>query len=297
MERSGYMFGMAAVVIWTGFILVSRQGGLGPLNPNDVIAIRYLTCSLVVLPIWLIWQRFNLLQGRIVVSALLGGLAYALCAFQGFQLAPASHAAVLMPGTLPMLTIVFAALVNHERFAANKWIGVLVMSVGIGCLLLAQWWGSEGFNAGHGWFVAAAACWALFTVLVKRWQITPWQVTISLAVVTAAVYLPVYILWLPKNITQASWNDIALQAFYQGFLATVIQMICYMQAVRRLGPATMGSLMALVPVLAGFSALYVFDEPLTYGLTIALVLVSLGSWSAHSRFFESRRVAPCPIST
>ena len=35
----GYLFAAIAVLIWSGFILVSRFGGIGPLLPADVIAI------------------------------------------------------------------------------------------------------------------------------------------------------------------------------------------------------------------------------------------------------------------
>ena len=73
MKNKGYLFGLGAVAIWTGFILVSRQGGLGPLNANDVIAIRYFTCSVILLPFWFFYQRFNFMQWKFVVAALIGG--------------------------------------------------------------------------------------------------------------------------------------------------------------------------------------------------------------------------------
>ena len=53
----GYAFATVAVLIWSGFILVSRFGGIGPLLPADVIAIRYATCSLLYGPIPLVIAR------------------------------------------------------------------------------------------------------------------------------------------------------------------------------------------------------------------------------------------------
>ena len=44
----GIFYALAAALIWSGFILVSRQGGVSALNGYDVIAIRYLTCSSTV---------------------------------------------------------------------------------------------------------------------------------------------------------------------------------------------------------------------------------------------------------
>ncbi|WP_290577199.1 DMT family transporter [Ketobacter sp.] len=277
----GYVFATVAVLIWSGFILVSRFGGIGPLLPADVIAIRYATCSLLLLPVWLFVYRFNLLNPRLIVAALIGGLGYALCAFQGFQSAPASHAAILLPGLLPLFIAMLSYASSAEAFTPVKWIGVASISAGIFCLFWFEILHEDGVQGGQGWFVGAAFCWAVFSVLIKRWQISPWQATVSLAVVTALAYLPVYVFLLEKNISLEHWRHVALQSVYQGFLATIVQMLCYVQAVRRIGPASMGSMMALVPLIAGFSAVFLYDEPLGVPLIVCLVLVSLGVWVAN----------------
>ena len=268
----GYAFATVAVLIWSGFILVSRFGGIGPLLPADVIAIRYATCSLLLLPVWLFVYRFNLLNWRLIVGALIGGLGYALCAFQGFQSAPASHAAILLPGLLPLFIALISYLSGAEAFTPVKWIGISAISIGIFCLFWFEILTADGIQGGQLWFVGAAFCWAVFSVLIKRWHISPWQATVSLAVVTALAYLPFYIFFLEKNISLEHWRHVALQSAYQGFLATIVQMLCYVQAVRRIGPANMGSMMALVPLLAGFSAVFLYDEPLGIPLITCLIL-------------------------
>ncbi|MEC8809705.1 MAG: DMT family transporter [Pseudomonadota bacterium] len=276
-----YLFAAIAVLIWSGFILVSRFGGIGPLLPADVIAIRYFTCSVLVLPVWLFFFRFNLLNPKLITAALIGGLGYALCAFQGFQTAPASHAAILLPGMLPLIISLISYFSGAEAFTPIKWLGITLISSGIFCLFWFEILTSDGVQGGQLWFVGAAFCWAIFSVLIKRWQISPWQATVSLSVVTAVVYLPFYAVSMSKNISLDHWQHIALQSVYQGFLATIVQMLCYVQAVRRIGPANMGSMMALVPLLAGFSAVALYDEPLGIPLLVCLLLVSCGVWIAN----------------
>jgi drug/metabolite transporter (DMT)-like permease len=83
-------------------------------------------------------------------------------------------------------------------------------------------------------------------------------------------------IFLPKNIDQAALSEIGLQVFYQGFLATIIQMLLYVKAVKIIGAQGMGSFMALVPVLAGVFAVIFLHEPATWYLWAALSLVSLG---------------------
>jgi len=283
----GYLCALGAVLIWSGFILVSRKGGISPLLSYDIIAIRYLTCASLLLPVWLFWKRFNLLQPRLIISALIGGLAYALFAFKGFELAPASHAAILLPGLLPLVIVLLTIFVNKERHPLEKYVGVGLISLGIGMLFWQEFKQSGGFSNGHLSLMAAAICWAIFSVLINRWNIKPWEATVSLAVVTCAVYLPVYIVYLPKAISTESWQDVLLQSFYQGFLATIVQMMLYVRATQLIGAAQMGSMMAIVPILAGFSAIPLFGEPLSPALLLALFLVSLGVWVANTRIVQT----------
>ncbi len=65
-QRQGYMAALVAVIIWSGFILVSRMGGISQLLSYDVIAIRYITCALVVLPFWWFKFPFKLFQPKLM---------------------------------------------------------------------------------------------------------------------------------------------------------------------------------------------------------------------------------------
>jgi len=130
--------------------------------------------------------------------------------------------------------------------------------------------------------------------LVRRWQVSPWDATLGVALVSAALYLPIYLLWLPKNLAAASLSTIALQAAYQGILAVIVAMMFFMRAVAILGPTKVGTLMALIPAVAGTAAAPLLGEPLSPWLVTGLVLVSLGAWvGSQNRFFVPRSQT-CP---
>jgi drug/metabolite transporter (DMT)-like permease len=277
----GYLCALVAALIWSGFILVSRVGGISELTTYDVIAVRYVTCTVLVIPIWWFKFRFQLFDKRLIAASVIGGLIYALFAFRGFSTAPASHAAILLAGLMPFFIIILSYFLNGERPSKQKSIGVGLITFGISLLFWPLL--RDGLlNAGHGYFVAAAFCWSLFSVLIKRWNISPWEVTISLAVVTCILYMPYYLAFAPKNISVDLWQDIAIQAVYQGFLATIVQVIFYVKAVQSIGPSSMGAMMAIVPLISGISALFLFNEPSSYALVLGLLMVSFGSWFAHS---------------
>jgi drug/metabolite transporter (DMT)-like permease len=285
-QHKGYLYALAAALLWSGFILVSRMGGISELLAYDVIAIRYVTCATLLLPIWWFKYRFNLLDFKLFFASLVGGLAYALCTFKGFELTPASHAAILLPGLIPLLIILLAVLINKERQTIGKWLAMALTAMGIFLLFSQQLATEGGLSQGHLFLAAGAFCWALFSILVARWNISPWQATVSLAVITCILYMPVYIFLLPKNLSVNVWPDILLQAFYQGFLATIVQMIFYVRAVQILGASSMGSMMAVVPVLSGIAALFIFNESASIELVVGLMLVSLGAWLAHTKLIQ-----------
>lgn len=276
-SKSGYFFAIAAAIIWSGFILVSRLGGISALNAFDVIAIRYLICSLLLLPIWWFKFRFNLFQPKFIYCSLIGGLGYAVFSFQGFQIASASHAAILLPGLIPLFIILLATLANKEQQSIQKWLGITVIALGVLTLIWPLITMGNGLNLGHLYLSLGAFCWALFSVLIKRWGITPWQATVSLAMLTCLVYMPIYLIFLPKNIAMEHWQAISIQAVYQGFLATIVQMVFYVRAVQLIGPSSMGAVMAIVPILSGISAIFLFQEAASTSLILGLVLVSIGS--------------------
>jgi len=288
--HKGYLSALVAALIWSGFILVSRMGGISELSSYDVIAIRYASCASLLLPIWWFKYRFSLFNAKLFLASLVGGLAYALCTFRGFQLSSASHAALLLPGLMPLFIILLLVAVNGEVQTKSKWLGVGIITLGV-ILMFGQAVAdaqslSYSVLEGDLWFVAGSFFWALFSVLIKRWNITPWQVTVSLAFFTAVIYLPVYILYLPKSIVNATGGDILLQVIYQGLLATIIQMIFYVKAVQTIGPSSMGVMMAIVPLVSGISAIFVFDETAEPTLLLGLLSVSVGAWVAHSQLFQ-----------
>ncbi len=273
---AGYLYALGALLIWSGFILVSRFGGLSTLTIWDSIAIRYFVCATLLLPVWLWKYPFKLFQPKLIISSIVGALLYAVFSFTGFKYTPASHAALLLPGFVPFAVFMLSTVISGERHSLVSWLGIMMVSLGIMGLLLFNTDANFAVGKGHYSIIVGAFCWASYTVLLKRWAISAWQATVSLAVITALIYLPIYALFLPKNILQTSITVIAIQAFYQGFLATIVQMMFYVRAVHLIGSTTMGSLMGMVPIIAGFSAIVVFNEALTQALVAGLLLVSTG---------------------
>ena len=280
--RSGYIGAALVVIIWTGFIIVSRMGGISTLTSYDMIALRYIVASAVLLPFW-IRRRTNLWDYRKLLLCLSGALIYSLFVFNGFHHAPASHAAILLPGFMPFAITLMAWLILGEKPTARRITGLSIIALGVVCVAI-ECFGSTGLSfAGDALLLAGSCCWGMYTVLLRKWSFNALDTTIAITLIAAALYLPVYVLFLPKALAITPWRTIALQGFYQGIMAPVVQMILYARTVSLLGATRMGLFMAFVPVSVGIVAVPVLGEPLTPLICLGLLFVSLGAWLGNRR--------------
>lgn len=273
----GYACAALTVAIWCGFILVSRFGGTSGLSAYDVTALRLGTATLVLLPLWL-WRRppgvFSL---RMTVLALLGGLGYALLVYSGFRYVPAAHAAVLLPGLLPFEIALVAWLFTGERPGRMRGLALGVIALGVASLAIENRT-TGGSMTGALLMVGASLCWAVYTVLARHWRVPPWSATQGVSLIAAAIYLPLYVALLPKQLGSVPWTVAAAQGFYQGVMAMIVAMILYLKAVESLGAARTGTLMALVPAISGLAAIPILGESVSSWIIAGLLLVSMGAW-------------------
>ncbi|MDD2729506.1 DMT family transporter [Malikia sp.] len=126
-------------------------------------------------------------------------------------------------------------------------------------------------------FLAAALTWAIFGLLLRRWQIRPQHGVLGVASFSALVYLPVYLLWLPGNLGQASWGAITLQAVYQGIVVAFLAAGLYSYAVQKIGAGEASMMLALVPAVSAIGGLLILGERLGPTTIIGIVVVSVGA--------------------
>lgn len=274
-------FGMAA--IWAGFIIVSRLGGKSELNGWDITALRLSFGSLILLPFSLSIQRQAWCDVKLWILALTGGATFLIVIYSGFKLAPAAHGGILVPGMQPFLTTIMAWIIIGTRPPRQRLLAFLPIAGGLLCVAMPIILGTHlnsSIISGDALLFTSSTIWAVYTILARRWSYDPWLLTRFLAIASAIVYLPIYILFCPKGIFNVSFGMIALQGLYQGIGPTILAMLLFLRAVSILGAERTGALTALVPILAGIAAIPLLDEPLTGWLIAGLVFVSGGAYLA-----------------
>lgn len=275
---TGYIMAAIVVSIWSGFIVVSRYGATHALTNFDLIAIRYGVATLVSIPVWwFLSSRTHFLNFRYFCLAVFGGIVYAICAFLAFSLAPANHAAVFLPGFMPVAISLCIWVVLGVKIKGKQWLALGIISAGIILLAVDTVSVDTSTLRGDILFMCAALSWGVFNALLKKWHPDPFATVAAVSLFTSIVYLPVFFLFLPSNLSVAPISEILLQAGYQGILAAVLQLLLYVKAAKTIGANNMAVTMAFVPVLAALLAVPVLGEQITIFIALSLLCVTGGA--------------------
>ena len=155
----GALYGLAAVSIWSGWIVVARLGLKSDLTPWDIAALRFGVAGLLLLP-YVMSKGLALDRlGWIGLAAIvLGGGAPVLFANAGLMFAPAAHAGALFPGVMPLMVALLAAALLHEPFTAAKKIGFVLILFGVFGIAWGAGGGAieSGQTIGHLLFLGSA---------------------------------------------------------------------------------------------------------------------------------------------
>ena len=309
--------GMAAavvtVLIWTSFIVIARasadpsRGGV--LTPLDITLARLLGAGAVLFPLgwWLVRRDraartgasslFGLspLPLRITCSAgLFAGLLYPVLAYSGFVHAPAGHASVLLPGSLPLWTALLALFMLGTRITHARALGLVLILLG-GALV----GGSSLRYALHGgdvWkgdllFMLAALAWSVYSVLARRHGLEAMRATVAITAFGFVVFVPLYLALLASGAVQgrffhAPWRELWFQMLFQGMGSVAISGITFTRMIQYYGPVRSTMITAVVPGLSALAAVLFLGEPLAWNLVVGLTLVTAGI------VFGVRSVAP-----
>ena len=295
-RAAGLVAALVTVAIWTGFIVIGRASAGFSLLPFDIALLRIVGAGAVLLPWgwWLarreraaasLWGLSPLPLRPTLLAGLFGGLLYALLCYAGFFFAPAAHASVLMPGSLPLWTALLAAALLGERIPAARALGLAcILAGGLlvgGAGLLAALAGGGEVWKGDLIFIGASFCWSMYGVLARRFGLDPVRATIAISVFALLAYLPTFALLvaigvLPTRLGAAPWGEIVFQMLFQGVGSVVISGITFVQMVRAFGPVKSTMITALVPGLSALGAVIFLGEPLGWNLLAGLALVTAG---------------------
>jgi drug/metabolite transporter (DMT)-like permease len=198
--------------------------------------------------------------------------------------APAAHASVLLPGSLPLWTTLLALFILGDRISWGRALGLALIVGGdvlVGGASLLHAFDGSGVWRGDLLFITAAMAWSVYSVMVRKYTLDAVRATIAVSAMAFVVYVPTYTLLVISgavdgHVFTAPWREVLFQMAFQGVGSVVISGITFTQMIRSFGPVKSTMITALVPGLSAMGAVIFLGEPLSWNLWAGLALVTGG---------------------
>lgn len=291
----GYLCVLFSILVWAGWMVLSRMSVKGTLTAADITALRFGVSGILLLPL-AFKRRLGLgpwgLKGGLVMALLIGA-PYTNIAIAGMKFAPVSHASTIINGSLLVLTTAVGIRYLKEPTSPSHLFGVGLSLCGIICMLAATSNGTRSEWIGHMLFIVSGLMWGGSVLLARAWRAPPVQVAISVCIFSMLFYLPYYFLVEGCHINAGNWREAAFQGAYQGVLNSIFAFIAFNMSIQLLGASRVGSLTPLVPaistILAIFPPLHEMPSPLEWA---GVATVTFGVFLASGTFKFGRKDAP-----
>lgn len=257
--------GALVVLIWSGWITLSRHGVGGSLTIYDMAALRFGTAALVTAPLWPSYDWRRVRWGRALIIALGCGFPYVLLTFAGLRTTGAAGAGVIVNGSLPLASALLAVGFLRRRPRPAVWVTCAAV---LGADALMMGGASSVLDSGASarglpFLLLAAFTLAAYLVAMEAWRFSSRDVLVLVPSINAALFLPVWWLLLPSTLGSATASQILVQAGYQGIIVSVLALVAITYSVKRLGSLPSSLFMALVPACTAALAWWTLGEKLS----------------------------------
>lgn len=233
---------------------MSRAGAGAGLDGFDVAALRSGVAGIAMLPWLLRRKRYGAGPGLCSWPHALGlaaaaGPLFMIASMAGFHYAPLPHGAVLQPSMMVLTSMFLSALLLGESLRLRRLLGAGVIVFGLALTAgPAFLQGDRLTPIGDALFLFAGALFALYSVLSRRWNVTPMQATGSVTVLAGALFLPPYLAFHGvDHVLALPWKMLVAQILVQALLTGIVSLILFGRAIQILGAARATLFPALVP--------------------------------------------------
>lgn len=274
----GYVGVFAAVVIWAGWIVATRDAMQSSLRPLDVALFRYGTPALLLAPVWLRKGIFPKGEEwwRLVVMTVGWGGPFVILISTGLQTVPASLFGPLVPGLLPMVVALWGFFVAKEKIRRGRLVGLMFISLAVGLILGPALAGADpAVLTGAPFLLAACAGWSAYTIAYRGCGLNGLEAPAYVCLYSTP-FLIVAALIFGTDMAAFTLKDYAVQIGVQGILSGILSVVGYSYAVKALGLARASAFTSLVPVLAAIGGWLMLGEAVGAAGWLAAVAACVG---------------------
>jgi drug/metabolite transporter (DMT)-like permease len=274
--------------IQVGAAITATRYVAADISPASLAFLRYAIGVACLIPAVAMARSFRFARADIVPIAALGigqfGILIALLNY-GLKTVPAARGALIF-ATFPLLTLMVAALLGHERVSVRKLAGILATLLGVFLALSDKILNGASV---HGWsalggelaILASAATGAICSVLYRpylaRYRALPVSAFAMMAA-AAALLVPAALDDLfaaPAQLSALAWGAIVFIGLSSGG-----GYVLWLWALKNIAATRVTVFLALSPITAAALGVALLGEPVTAGMMAGVGCVAMGLWVA-----------------
>ncbi|OLQ75428.1 multidrug DMT transporter [Photobacterium proteolyticum] len=279
-----YLFPLLTVSIWAGNAIVNKLS-FSVIDPGAISFYRWFVAMLVLTPfvlrsVWLNWSTIRPYIPQLAFLALLGMVLNQSLGYFAAETTTATNMALII-SLVPLISMFLSVPLLGQRLLPLAIVGAVLSLAGL-VLMLSHGdisnFASQGITVGDALLLLAAFVYALYCVLLKRWQmpLSTWQSVYVQGVLAVLMLVPLLMDSERVAITAESLPLI----MYAAIPASVIAPWCWMQGIQRLGADRTAMFMNLMPVItAGIASVMLSEQLAAYhyvggGMVLAGVVLA-----------------------
>jgi drug/metabolite transporter (DMT)-like permease len=275
--------------VQVGAAITATRYVAADISPAALAFLRYAIGVACLIPAVALARRVRFARADILPIAALGigqfGILIALLNY-GLRTVPAGRGALIF-AAFPLLTLIVAALLGHERVTIRKIIGILATLLGVFLALSDKVLDSASVDG--GWsalggelaILASAATGAVCSVLyrpyLRRYPTLPVS-AFAMAAAAAALLVPAMLDDLfaaPAQLTDRAWAAIVFIGLSSGG-----GYVLWLWALKNIAATRVTVFLALSPITAAALGVALLGEPVTAGMLAGVMCVVVGLWVA-----------------
>ena len=244
--------------------------------------------AVAALAIWMKVKRVplfpsNLLDG-LVVGVLFG--AEFACLYASLLYTTGSSAWILLYSTPFFHALGAHFFLKDDRLTITKSTGLILAFIGV-IVLLSKNFGAPTWTGLMGDLLAfsAAALWALTTIFIKRRLVgsVSFHHTLFYQTLFSIPILFLISVFLKETPVDHLNSVIVLSVVFQGFVVAFVSYLLWFYLVHEYPVSRLSAFTFLTPVFATISCVIFLHEPLTWKVSLSLILVSLGIYVVNMK--------------
>jgi drug/metabolite transporter (DMT)-like permease len=264
-----YLLLTLSVLFWAGNFIVGKLATLFQIPPLTLNVYRWISVWLILMPFTYKEIYYNLhiikknwliisFMGLITISTFNSVVYFALNYTQVIN-------AVLVLAAIPALTIILSSLMKIEKTNLFQIYGLILSIAGVGAIISNgefQRIISLNFNKGDLWMLVCVLSWALYSTLLKKYQLKISQFSLIQLMVSVGILflIPQYFyeqsIGLDVNFNKAFF----LILFYVVIFPAIAAYYCWQKGVEIIGPNRATMFIQLMPLFSAAMAIIIFNE-------------------------------------